>query len=175
MSNEKNFTNEQILQDVRLRQQHEITANQTFKNHFKFLICQLNDEWFGIDATLIREISRIGTVTRVPNTPAYVLGVVNLRGNITAAIDIRELLGLERRPLNTHATGRIVVCEIEGVQAGIVVEAVSEVADFNQNMIEPPLLSLGAERALYSSGVVHYHNQLLFLLNLAIVLEKLKA
>ncbi len=175
MSNEKKFTNEQILQDVRLRQQNDSTAAHSVKPRLKFLVCQLNDEWYGIDATLIREISRIGSVTRVPNTPSYVLGVVNLRGNITAALDIREPLGLERRPLNTHTTARIVVCEIEGVQAGIVVEAVSEVADFNQSQIEPPLLSLGSERALYSSGVVQYQNQLLFLLNLALVLEKLKA
>lgn len=175
MSSEKNLTNEQILQNVRSRQQNDSTTTYAGKTHLKFLVCQLNDEWYGIDATLIREITRIGTVTRVPNTPSYVLGVVNLRGNITAAIDVREALGLERRPLNTQTTGRIVVCEIDGVQAGIAVEAVFEVADFNQSQIEPPLLSLGSERAPYSSGVVQYHNQLLFLLNLPVVLEKLKA
>jgi len=167
-----NLSNDQVLQSVRFRQQSETTDSAASKSRLKFLVCQLNSEWFGMDAAHIREISRVGLITRVPNTPNYVLGVVNLRGNITAVIDIRDVLGLERRQLG--ASGRIVVGDIDGIRAGIVVEAVSEVAEVRQNQIEPPLLTLGQERALYSSGVLQYNKNLLILLNLPTILEKLK-
>lgn len=173
MSNDNfNLSNDQVLQHIRFRQQPDSADSRASETRLKFLICQLNDEWFGIEATAIREISRIGLITRVPNTPNYVLGVVNLRGNITAVVDIRDILGLERRPLG--AAGRIVVGEVDNVQAGIVVEAVVEVAEVRQSQIEPPLLTLGQERALYSTGVMQYNKQLLILLNLPVILEKLK-
>lgn len=172
MSNEKsNLSNDQVLQQIRGIQQVE-NAESTSNTRIKLLICQLNNELFGVESSAIAEISRVGLITRVPHTPGYVLGVVNLRGNITAVIDVRDVLGLERRPISS--SGRIVVCQVDGVRVGIIVETVSEVIEVNTSKIEPPLLTVGQERSLYSTGVIQYNNQIAVLLNVPVIIEKLK-
>lgn len=171
MSNEKfNLSNDQVLQQIRNIQQVEGAESSNVRT--KLLICQLNGELFGIDSGTISEISRVGLITRVPHTPNYVLGVVNLRGNVTAVIDVRDVLGLERRSISS--SGRIVVCQVEGVRVGIIVEAVSEVIEVNNSKIEPPLLTVGQERSLYSTGVIQYNDQIAVLLNIPVIIEKLK-
>jgi purine-binding chemotaxis protein CheW len=100
------------------------------------------------------------------------MGITNLRGNITAVIDIRGVLGIEYQPLTAQA--RIIVGEMQGLEAGIIAEQVKEVVEVVRSQIEPPLLTLGHERGKYSSGVVQQADRMLVILNLNSILTDLK-
>jgi len=97
-------------------------------------------EEYGIDILRVQEIKGWEGATHVPHTPAYVLGVMNLRGLIVPVIDLRTRFKLEQRPF-TASTVVIVVrvrCSLGEKTVGIVVDAVSEVYTFPSEAILPP-------------------------------------
>jgi purine-binding chemotaxis protein CheW len=97
-------------------------------------------EEYGIDILRVQEIKGWEGATRVPHTPAYVLGVMNLRGLIVPVIDLRTRFNLEQRPFNA-STVVIVVrvqCSLAEKTVGIVVDAVSEVYTLPAAAIMPP-------------------------------------
>ncbi len=164
--------NEDILEKLRQRYDTQNQAGQRKEARQRYLAFRLGQEWFGLDVKHIREISRLENVTRVPLTPSHVLGVTNLRGNITAVVDVRGVLGTATPAIT--ASARIVVASLPGLEAGIMAEQVSEVVEIAASQIEPPLLTLGHERGKYSSGVVQQNNRTLVILNLNSLLADLK-
>lgn len=108
----------------------------------QILTFHLDQEVFGVDIQRVREIRGWSPVTAVPETPAHVLGVLNLRGSIVPVIDLRARLGLER--VTETATTVIIVLTVVGASGkrdfGLVVDAVSDVADLNAKDIRatPP-------------------------------------
>jgi purine-binding chemotaxis protein CheW len=169
----KTATNEDILEKLRQRNAAQGQAGgQRNEARQRYLTFRLGNEWFGLEVQQVREISRLEGVTRVPLTPEHVLGITNLRGNITAVIDVRRVLGIEEQPLTAQA--RIMVATFQGIEAGIIAEQVSEVTEVLRSQIEPPLLTLGHERGKYSSGVVQQSDRVLVILNLSSILTDLK-
>lgn len=167
--------NEDILNSVRRRNTEQATAAGANRNEAKvrLLMFRLGDEWFGLEAQQVREISRIGALTRVPLTPSHVMGVVNLRGSITAVIDIRGTLGLPQAVLDSSA--RIIVAKHEGLEAGIIAEAVVEMVEAPRSTLQPPLITVGSERARYASYILEQKDKkIVIVLNLASLLESLK-
>jgi len=105
----------------------------------KYLTFALAQEEYGLEILKVREIIGYMDVTLVPKTPKYVLGVINLRGQVIPVIDLRSKFGMETAE-RTEETCIIVVEIIRNGQAismGIVVDHVSEVLDISQEMIEP--------------------------------------
>jgi purine-binding chemotaxis protein CheW len=169
----KSASNEDILEKLRQRNAMQAqSTNQRNETRQRYLAFRLGKEWFGLEVQQVREISRLDNVTRVPLTPVHVMGITNLRGNITAVIDVRGVLGIEQQALDANA--RIIVANTQGLEAGIVAEQVSEVVDIVRSQIEPPLLTLGHERGKYSNGVVQQTERMLVLLNLNSILVDLK-
>jgi purine-binding chemotaxis protein CheW len=107
----------------------------------KFLTFFLAEEEYGIEITKVQEIIGMLPITRVPRTPEYVRGVVNLRGKVIPIVDLRRKFGLD-------ATGAeetcIIVVQVRGVQLGVVVDRVSEVSAVSPADIEEPP-SFGAD------------------------------
>lgn len=168
----KTATNEDILEKLRQRNAAQEAGSQRNEVRQRYLTFRLGNEWFGLEVQQVREISRLEGITRVPLTPEHVLGVTNLRGNITAVIDVRQVLGIEEQSLTTQA--RIIVATAQNLEAGLLAEQVSEVTEVVRSQIEPPLLTLGHERGKYSSGVVQQNGGVLVLLNLDSILTDLK-
>jgi purine-binding chemotaxis protein CheW len=164
-------TNQQILERLKERMNNgKETRQQDLKR--RFLIFRLANDWFGVEAPFVREISRLGAITRVPLTRSYVAGVVNLRGNITAVIDIRSLLGLPTRVMENSA--RIVVLTAEGLEAGVLADAVAEVVEVQERYIEPALLTLEREQAAYTQGSFELGDRNISVLNPSTLLLNLK-
>src|SRR6267154_1722021 len=91
----------------------------------QLVVVQLGAELYGVDIACVHEIVRMQTVTRVPRAPAFVEGVINLRGKVTPVIDLRHRFNL---PAAEHTrASRIVVVEIGDQVVGLIVDAVSEV------------------------------------------------
>lgn len=106
----------------------------------KYLTFKLGPEDFGIGILKVQEIIGMMAVTRMPRTPAYVRGVVNLRGKVIPVLDLRLKFGMDTRE-DTERTCIIVVqLQSSGseITMGIIVDEVSEVLDVTAAQIEPP-------------------------------------
>jgi purine-binding chemotaxis protein CheW len=129
---------------------------------------RLAQEEYGIEITRVREIILMGAITRVPQTPAYVKGLINLRSTVIPVIDLRIRFGLPE--CEASDASRIMVVNVGGKTIGIVVDAVSEVLRVSTDQIAPPppaVVSLGTE---YLTGLVKLEKQLLILLDIDKVL-----
>lgn len=130
----------------------------------------IDGEEFGIDILKVQEIIRPVAITRVPNAPPFVEGVINLRGRIVPVIDARKRFGLEPRPM--AETSRIVVIELGRETVGFVMDAVREVIRVDPAVIEPaPELAVGVD-ADYIRGVAKLEDRLLILLDVERVLAE---
>ncbi|HWI64786.1 MAG TPA: chemotaxis protein CheW [Symbiobacteriaceae bacterium] len=136
----------------------------------QLVVFQLGSELYGADISVVREVSPLQRVTRVPRTPKYIEGVTNLRGRVIPVVDLRRRLGL---PVSaaTKST-RIAVAELEGGQVGMIVDAVLEVLRVPQSSIEPPSQLLSKVDSEYVQGVAKVDNRLIILLDLARVLQR---
>ena len=125
----------------------------------------IDAEEFAIDIASVHEINRAVEITRIPNAPDHVQGVINLRGKIVPIVDMRGLLGFE--PKEACATSRVIVVEAGGgMMLGFLVDAVSEVVRLPQAAVdEPPTFSSGVA-SRYIDGVGKVDDRLLILLNL---------
>ena len=129
---------------------------------------KMGEEEFGVDILKVQEINRMMEVTRVPNAPSYVEGVINLRGKVIPVVDLRTRLGMDRREHDKHT--RIIVMELNGKVVGFVVDAVSEVLRIPRSVTEPPPAVAATEGADYITAVGKLEDRLLTLLDLEKVL-----
>jgi purine-binding chemotaxis protein CheW len=100
----------------------------------KFLTFCLADEEYGIEILKVHEIIGMMAVTRVPRTPEYIRGVINLRGKVIPIVDLRMKFGMESKLADEETC--IIVVRVRGIQMGIVVDKVSEVRDISNDDIE---------------------------------------
>lgn len=129
----------------------------------------IENEEFGIDILKVQEIIRPVEITRVPNAPTYVEGVINLRGRIVPVVDLRKRFGLPRRDHDKNT--RIIVVELTDKVVGFMMDAVKEVIRVERSVIEPPPdLAIGID-AHYITGVAKLDDRLLILLDLDEVLS----
>ena len=138
---------------------------------------KLGEEEFGVDILKLQEINRMGEITKVPRSPSFVEGVVNLRGRVIPVIGMRKRFGLPVKAYDKDT--RIMVADIGGQTLGFVVDEVSEVLRISAKAIEPPPSLVAGVDAEYLQGVVKLEDRLLILLDLERVFntkqkEKLK-
>jgi len=130
----------------------------------------IGEEEFGVNILQVQEIIRMLEVTRVPNAPEYIDGVINLRGRVIPIIDLRRRFGMPRKEHDKNT--RIVVVELEGQVVGFVVDAVSEVLRIQRSVTEPPPSLVGGVREEYITAVGKLEDRLLILLDLEKVLQE---
>jgi len=122
----------------------------------------IDQEEFGLDILRVQEIIRVQRLTRVPNSPDFVDGVINLRGKVIPIVALRRRFGLQE--LQHDNQTRIVVVEVKGTVLGLIVDSVSEVLRIPADTVEPPPRLGKAERE-YVRGVGKLDNRLLILLD----------
>jgi len=132
--------------------------------HRQCVTFRLNEEIYGINVMSVQEVLRVTEIAPVPGAPNYVIGIINLRGNVVTVIDTRNRFGLPPKEMD-DAT-RIVIIEAENQTVGIVVDSVSEVVDIYSNEIETAPNVGNDETARYIEGVVSRSEELLILVDL---------
>lgn len=133
----------------------------------KYLQCvtfRLEDEVYGINVMLVQEVLRWTEIAPVPGAPDYVLGIINLRGNVVTVIDTRLRLGLP--PKEPDDSSRIVIIEAEKQVVGILVDSVAEVVDLNTTEIESAPNVGNDESSKYIQGVASRDGNLLIVIDL---------
>ena len=124
----------------------------------------LDDETYGIDVMQVQEVLRVSEVAPVPGAPHYVLGIINLRGNVVTVIDTRTLFGLTGR--DTDDGSRVVIIESNQQVVGMLVDGVAEVVDIPSNGIESAPSVGNDDSAKYIQGVFSRDDTLYILLEL---------
>lgn len=102
----------------------------------KYLIFKLGPEEYGIDISKVQGIEEIQRITHVPDMPAYVKGVVNLRGDVFPVIDMRTRFGMEFRDYDDRTC--LILVNVHGRRIGCIVDTVTVVSDVEDRNIEPP-------------------------------------
>lgn len=138
---------------------------ETVEESKQLVIFRLGDEEFGVDILQVREIEKLDQqITRVPKSPVFVEGVINLRGEIVPIVDLRKRFGLVVRQTSNEA--RVVIVDISDGPVGMIVDAVVEVIRLNVSAIEAaPPITRGVD-AYFLSGVAKIDDRLIILLNL---------
>lgn len=129
----------------------------------------IGSEEFGVDILKVQEINRMVEITKVPQAPHYVEGVINLRGKVIPIIDLRKRFNLEVKQYDKST--RIVVVNINGHVMGMIVDAVSEVLRLQSSTIEPPPEIVTGVNAEYIKGVAKLEDRLLIFLDLSRVVD----
>lgn len=131
----------------------------------------LEEEEFGADILMVQEIIRMQPITRVPNAPHFVEGVINLRGKVIPIVDLRKRLNVTTTK-DTRKT-RIIVVDVEGKITGFIVDSVSQVLRIPKNTIEPaPSIVVAGIDSEYITGVSKLDDRLLILLDFTKILTK---
>ena len=101
------------------------SSDQSEDKILQYVTFRLDDETYGINVMQIQEVLRYSEIAPVPGAPHYVLGIINLRGNVVTVIDTRTRFGLVQSDVSDQT--RIVVLELEGQVVGVLVDSVAEV------------------------------------------------
>lgn len=147
-------------------------STTTEQESMKVIVFQLEDKEYAIPVSRVQGIERLMHITRVPKTPNYVKGVINLRGVVTPIIDLRERFSLPASD-NQDAT-RIIIVSIKDTEVGFIVDSANDVLDINTKSIEPQPEVVGTVEEEFISGVSRLDNRLLILLHLEKVLVTLQ-
>uniref|UniRef100_A0A7J2TK06 Chemotaxis protein CheW n=1 Tax=Archaeoglobus fulgidus TaxID=2234 RepID=A0A7J2TK06_ARCFL len=145
---------------------------QTMKGEtVQVIVFKLGEERYGVDISQVREIIRASQITKIPNAPDFVEGVINLRGQITTIVNLRKRFGMPPKPIDNDT--RIIVVEYNNAVIGMMVDTVSEVKYLSQKDIEAlPSIITAREEAKFLKGVGKLPDGLLILIDLNRVLNE---
>jgi purine-binding chemotaxis protein CheW len=125
---------------------------------------RLDGETYGINVMQVQEVLRYTEIAAVPGAPSYVLGIINLRGNVVTVIDTRHRFNLQQGEVTDNT--RIVIIETDRHVIGIMVDSVAEVVYLRQSEIESAPNVGNEESAKFIQGVCHKNDELLILIDL---------
>lgn len=149
-------------------EENEIKANE---NITTFLSFQLGKEFFAVNVAKVLTILELKPITKVPNAPEFMRGVINLRGNVLPVIDMRIKFGMPPTEFTTNTC--IIVLNVtideENVQLGILVDAVDEVLEIKENEIEESP-SIGTKyKVEFIQGMYKLETGFIMLLNIDLI------
>lgn len=136
-----------------------VTADQ----ELQLVIFRLAKEEYGLPITKVQEINRLVPITKLPQTPDFMEGIINLRGRIIPVVDLRKRFQIEVSDYNDDT--RIIIVEVSGQTVGVIVDAVAEVVRMSTANVEPPPPAFILD-AKYIQGVGKFNGRLLILLEI---------
>lgn len=129
----------------------------------------IGKEEFGVDILNVQEINRMTHITKVPNAPYYVEGVINLRGRVIPVIDLRLKLKIEKKEYDKNT--RIIVVEVDNKTIGFIVDSVNEVLRIQANLTEAPPDMVSGIESEYIKSVGKLEDRLLILIDIQKIIQ----
>ncbi len=130
----------------------------------------IGNEEYAVDIFYVKEINRLSQITKVPNAPDFIEGVINLRGRIIPVIDLRIKIGLPKKEYDKDS--RIVVIENENSLVGFLVDSVKEVIRIPKQILEEPPEIVTSSKTEFIGSVGKLEDRLLILIDLKKILSK---
>lgn len=142
----------------------EVQKDNVNDEVLQWVTFQLEEETYGINVMQVREVLRYTEIAPVPGAPDYVLGIINLRGNVVTVIDTRSRFGLVQADATDNS--RVIVIEAESQVVGIMVDSVAEVVYLRTSEIDTTPSVGTDESAKFIQGVSNRNGNLLILVDL---------
>lgn len=122
------------------------------KPQIRLVPFSLADEWYAVDIEYVHEVLKIPSITKVPGIPNFILGVVNIRGNITSVTDLKKLFSLAETEINSES--RIIVIRASKKTTGILVDSVGKALLLPLDSLQPALSTISEINADYIKGEI---------------------
>ena len=135
----------------------------------KYVIFQLENEYYGLNIESVQSIEKFQNYTRVPNAPKYIKGVINSRGEVVPILDLRIKLKLNPKKVDNNT--RIVVTKQEELVIGLIVDTSSEVLEISKNNIDRAPTNGDDEYKEYIKGIGEVKDRLIIIINLEKLLD----
>lgn len=164
------FKSDRILEEIRKRKSQDQEVQQE-EEKVKLVVFTLDGHYYALQGGDVKEILTVQKIYRVPGTPAFMLGIINVRGDIQSVIDINLFMGLPRT--QTSPDSRIVIAENGGVRSGILVDQVEDVLDMPGNSIQQPISTLKDSIRFFVTGEFAYRHHNVTLLDAGKLFEKM--
>jgi purine-binding chemotaxis protein CheW len=147
------------------------TQIQNINNTNTFLSFQLGKELFALNVSKVLTILEMKPITKVPNSPEYLRGVINLRGNVLPVIDMRIKFGMSATEFTTNTCIIVLSVEIEGetIQLGILVDSVDSVIEIKDTEIEESPTIGTKYKVEFIQGMYHLEDGFIMLLNIDLI------
>jgi purine-binding chemotaxis protein CheW len=139
-------------------------ANDENDPILQWVTFQLGDETYGVNVMQVQEVLRVTEIAPVPGAPSYVIGIINLRGNVVTVMDTRKRFGMPPREVDDAS--RVLIIESNDQVVGILVDSVSEVVYLRASEIEPAPNVGNEESSRFIQGVCNRDEELLILVDL---------
>ena len=151
---------------LKMSEERVLSSNAADVNDevLQWVTFHLEEETYGINVMQVQEVLRYSEIAPVPGAPAYVLGIINLRGNVVTVIDTRTRFGLNSAEVTDNS--RIVIIEAEKQVIGILVDSVAEVVYLRSSEIDSAPNIGTEESAKFIQGVSNRDGELLILVDL---------
>ena len=129
---------------------------------------QLGNEQYGIDIMDVEAIVKVEQVREIPNSPAYVEGIFNLRGEIIPVINLHRRFSIRKANLSEEdqLLAGFIIVRVDGMQLAIIIDRVSRVVTINLNEVQPPPQMISGIGAEYIQGVVNRDDHYLIILDI---------
>ena len=150
----------------------EIGQKEDHEEQIELVRFKVGDEYFGLFINDVQEISKVPHITRLPKTPNYMLGVINVRGQVIPVFDLRIRFNLDIDDYTFNDLTRVLIVENENKKAGLIVSSISKVIRLPKNEYDASPDISKKDKHEYVSGVAKAGDDLILVLDVAAVLEE---
>src|SRR5271166_6970039 len=147
----------------------EGTTRRTENPIIQLVGFRLDNEDYAIAITKIQEIILMKPITRIPQVPDFIEGLINLRGSVIPIVNLRKRFGLPSRLVDDET--RTIVVNVQDKTVGCIVDAVTQVMRINRDQIQPPPLSVLAVSHQYIAGLAKLEDRLMIILDIEKLFE----
>jgi len=135
----------------------------------QIVVFEIGTEYFGVSIASVESIIKMQAITKMPQAPAFVEGVTNLRGKVLPVIDLRSRFGLDKQ--EATRSSRIIVINVDKTEIGMIVDGVSEVLTIQSEAVEPAPAITSTVDSTFITGIAKIDQRLVILLDLSNVLS----
>jgi purine-binding chemotaxis protein CheW len=158
---EKIFTKEEA--DVQ-NEEDLFSETDVLEDTTQYVNFQVGPEYYAVDIMNVLEIVKVPKISFLPSAGSYILGLINLRGNIVPVVNTHKLFDMN--PVDTTEASRIIILNVDRSTLGLMVDSVSQVIELRQEDIDEPMVTLEVERTEYITGETNLDGQLVAILDI---------
>jgi purine-binding chemotaxis protein CheW len=147
------------------------TLDEEVTDRLSLLLFRIGEEWYAVRVSDVREIFQEYELTQIPCVPDYILGVVNVRGEILSVTDSARIMGIGSVETRDGVAPPAIVVSNDEVVTAMVVDEIGDIAEVPNGAIEPPISIIDRSQAEFVSGSVYIDGSMVGLINIERMLE----